>query len=114
MAQRSCCGIGACQTGCAAPVVQKAVVIDYSHKHSYCHTHNSEKNRTRKVTKSVQKMVAMTKVVLKPVTKTVSQTVMKPTMQMSSRIVNVPKTITEQRQEFKDVTVDVQKTRMVK
>jgi len=39
---------------------------------------------------------------------------MKPTVQMQSKLIQVPKMITETRQEMRDATREVQKTRMVK
>lgn len=62
----------------------------------------------------VEQMVKTTKVEMRAVPRMVVTTVMKPTTKVHSKVVNVPKMITETRQEMRDVTRDVQKTRMVK
>lgn len=53
VAQKSCCGVGACTTGCApAPVA-----VAPARTNRYCHVHEEDKNRTRKVQEMVDSTI---------------------------------------------------------
>jgi len=90
------------------------VVVDLSHQHKYCHVHAEDMNRRGKVSKMVPSTIETTEVELRPVTVKVMRTVMKQQAQKHSKIVSVPKEVTETSVVHDTKTRDKKVVKMVK